>query len=182
MADTSFIPKDTDDFVKTRHQSVGILMAVGLVLFIASIGALIGVIYYRQNLNTQIEEMTQDIKRKEKEFDQSQIQEWARTAEAIDLAKQVISKHKYATNVFKFIGSNTLPDVRFSKFEFDANTNKINLSAESKGYTALAQQREIFAKNPLITGINLKNFNLDKSGRVLFDIELIIKPSLTSTN
>lgn len=156
-------------------------MVAGILIFILSVSALVGLIFYKQYLTKQQDSLTQDIKKKEGEFNQTDIQEWARTAEAIDLAKQILANHKYISNAFTFVQKNTLPDVRYSKFLFDAGNKKITLGAEAKSFTAMAQQRQIFISNPAIVSAAAGNFDLDKTGKVLFSVDLIFNPSLLSS-
>lgn len=178
MAEPSLIPNSSQQYASRPRESAGIFMVAGVLIFILSISALVGLIFYRQYLNNQKDALAGEIKEQEKEFNQSDIQEWARTAEAIDLAKQILANHRYVSNAFSFIQKNTLPDVRYSKFSFDAENKKIILGAEAKNYTAMAQQRQIFISNPAIVSAAAGDFNLDKAGRVLFSVELIFNPTL----
>lgn len=181
MTEPSLIPNNRGQYVSRPQGAVGVLIIAGVLIFILSISALVGLIYYKQYVVKEKDILIQEIKKREGEFDQNLINEWARTAEAIDLAKQVLEKHRYVSNVFAFVQKNTLPDVRYAKFEFDAEGKKITLGAEAKNYTALAQQRQIFIKNPAISSVAIGNLNLDKSGKVLFSVDLIFNPSLLRT-
>ncbi len=178
MAEPSLIPNSSRGHISRSQESVGIFMVAGILIFIFSISTLAGLIFYKQYLTKQKEIIAQEIKKKEKEFNQADIQEWARTAEAIDLAKQILANHRYISNVFAFIQKNTLPDVRYSKFSFDAEKKAITLGAEAKSYAAMAQQRQVFISNPAIISAAVGDFNLDKIGKVLFLVDLIVNPSL----
>ncbi|OGF52197.1 hypothetical protein A3H04_00675 [Candidatus Giovannonibacteria bacterium RIFCSPLOWO2_12_FULL_43_11c] len=181
MADPSLIPNSSQQYINRPRESVGILMVAGILIFILSISALAGLIFYKQDLSKQKDSLIGEIKKQEKEFNQTSIQDWARTAEAIDLAKQILQEHSYVSNAFAFVQKNTLPDVRYSKFEFDADSKKISLGAEAKGYAAMAQQRQIFINNPAISSATVGDFNLDKTGKVLFSVDLIFNSSLLTS-
>lgn len=181
MSEPALIPNISQQYVSRPQGSVGALMVAGIVVFILSISGLAGLIYYKQYLTNQREKLAQDIKKKEGEFDQVQIQKWSRTAEAIDLAKTVLQRHSYVSNAFAFIQKNTLPDIRYSKFSFDAENKTITLGAEAKSYAAMAAQRQIFVTNPAISAAAVGDFDLDKAGRILFTVDLIINPSLLTS-
>ena|SRR3989338_9233582 len=181
MAEPSLIPNSSQQYISRSRESVGVFIVAGILIFILTILALVGLIFYKQYLVKQQAVLAQEIKKKEKGFNQADIQEWARTAEAIDLAKQILANHRYVSNAFALIQKNTLPDVRYSKFEFDAENKKIILGAEAKSYAAMAQQRQIFISNPAITSAAVGDFNLDKIGKVLFSVELIFNSTLLTS-
>src|SRR3989344_3999620 len=132
MADPSLIPNSSQQYINRPRESVGILMVAGILIFILSISALAGLIFYKQDLSKQKDSLIGEIKKQEKEFNQTSIQDWARTAEA-------------------------------------------------KGYAAMAQQRQIFINNPAISSATVGDFNLDKTGKVLFSVDLIFNSSLLTS-
>lgn len=179
MAETSFIPKTFagEDLSKPKEY-LGVFLVAGVVVFVIAVSSLVGLIFYKQYLSGQIEGMTKDLKRIEEDFKKSSIEEWARTAESMDLAKDVISKHGFLSNVFSFIEKNTLPDVRFNRFDYEAGKTVVILEAEAKSYEAMAQQREVFIENPAVSKIGIGNFKLDSAGRINFEISLTFNPSI----
>src|SRR3989304_4940525 len=181
MTDPSLIPSNSQQYASRPRESAGIFMVAGVLIFILAVSALAGLIFYKQYLTKQKDSITSQIKTKEEEFNQTDIQIWARTAEAIDLAKQILANHSYVSSAFAFIQKNTLPDVRYSEFSFDSESKKITLGAEAKNYTSMAHQRQIFINNPDIASVAVGDFNLDKAGKVLFSVELIFNSSLLAS-
>ncbi|MBI2023778.1 hypothetical protein HYT00_00030 [Candidatus Giovannonibacteria bacterium] len=183
MAETTFIPKPfgVDEAYSKPKEYLGIFMVAGVVIFALAVASLIGLIFYKQYLNGQIEGMTKDLKKLEADFGKSSIEEWARTAESIELAKGVLSKHRFLSQALTFIQNNTLADIRFNKFDYESGKTRVLLGVEAKSYEALAQQREVFLKDPAVAKVGLSDFKLDSSGKVNFAVELTFNPSLLIT-
>ena len=178
MAEPSFIPKTLPDRLNKIKEPMGVLMFVGLLVFVFSLLSLGGLFLYNRALGNQVNDLVGSIKRLEADFDRDSIFELSRTAEAIDIAKEVLSRHSYLSNLFLMIEENTLPEIRYSRLAFEASNNKVTLSTEAKSYTALAHQREIFRKNPAVVGLVLNNFALTLTGGVKLALEITFNPAL----
>ena len=177
MAEPSLIPKTGQNQVSPPRESLGTFMVLGVLVFVVAIVALIGLIFYKQFLRGEIAKETETLKKLEAELSRSSIEEWSRTAESIEVAKKVLANHRYLSNVFSFIEKNTLTEVRFSKFTFDAAGDKAKLSAQAKSYVALAQQKEIFEKDPAVKKLGLSEFNLTPKGGVDALVDITFNPS-----
>lgn len=156
---------------------MGIFNVLGIMVFGIAVAVLVGLLLYKQYLGGRIETITEDLKKFEADFNQSNVDEWIRTAESIGVAKDVLEKHRRLSNVFSFLATSTVSGVRFSKFSFESSSNKVNLDTEARSYTALSQQREIFENNPAVEKIALSNFLLTPSGGVSASVELTLTPS-----
>lgn len=181
MAEPSLIPKTGQDRYAARTESMGIFMVLGVLIFCVSIAALIGIIFYKQFLVGAIDKTTQESRRLEAEFSQSAVQEWARTAESIEIAKEVLTQHRYLSNVFTFLEQNTLPEVRFSRFAYDATTNKVTLGVGAKSFDAVAQQKEIFSRDPAVSQLGIGSFNLTSTGGVEYEMDLTFNSTVLTS-
>lgn len=182
MAQSSFIPKTIPERLSRVKEPLGILMFLGVLIFGLSLMTLGGLFFYRRLLTNQVQDLSNSLSRLEADFDPASIEELARTASSIEIAKTVLARHRYLSNVFLFLEKNTLPDVRFSKFSFDAANSTANLAAQAKSYTALAQQREIFRSEPSVNNLVLSSLTLTPEGGVTFTAELTFNPAILFSN
>ncbi len=180
MADqTTFIPKTTPQ-IKIPYSSRGLgwLMGLSSVFFVLSLLLSFGLFFYRGLLEDDIKKLGEDLAKVESEFEPSSIMELQATAMGISKAKVVFEDHAALSQIFKFLSANTLPDARFSSFNFQ--DGKVDMNGTARSYVALAQQSLIFEKSRLIKGVELSNFSLGSEGFVNFTLRFEVLPELIS--
>ena len=180
MDDQIIIPGHGQENFQIGRKSFGVFMVLGFLILAVSIAALAGIILYKRFLVNKVEASKNELMKLEAGFDQAQIEKWAMTARSIDLAKEALKNHAYISNVFTFLEQNTLPDVRFSAFSFNSNSNSVRLGAEAKSYAALAQQKAIIESDPAVENLAISNFKLTPIGGVDFDLEVTFNSSIFS--
>lgn len=180
MDDQIIIPGRGQESFQVGRKSFGIFMVLGFLILAVSIAALVGILLYKQFLADGVQAAKTELRDLEAGFDQAQIEEWTSTARSIDLAKETLKNHAYISNIFSFLERNTLPDVRFTTFSFDSNSNTVRLGAQAKSYAALAQQKGILEADPVIENLAIGNFRLTPKGGVDFDLEVTFNSSIFS--
>jgi hypothetical protein len=178
----SLLRKIGEEKYETGQESMGIFLILGFLVFAMVALAVVGLIFYRQSLQNQIEETKAESRRLEAEFSKDTIKEWARLAESIQIAKNVLDQHKYISNTFSFFEKNILPDVHFSSFSYDSSLTKVTVNAHAKNFTALAQQKEIFERDPAIERLGIGGFSLTPTGGVDYEMDLIFKSPILLSN
>ena len=67
----------------------------------------------------------------------------------------LLKNHEFASNVFAFIQTQTMPNVWFSQFNLDEKNNGVQLSGEADDIDALSRQVATFEKNKYVENIAL---------------------------
>ena len=114
-----------------------------------------------------------------------------KTAEEIALEKEIfgyqrkieefsklIKGHLFPSKFFKFIEENSHPQVWFFKLDLSPGEGKAKLSGGAENFLVLDQQLQIFKTNPLVKNFDLVKVNINKEGKVGFDLDLDLKSSL----
>nr|KKS45776.1 MAG: hypothetical protein UV11_C0040G0004 [Candidatus Giovannonibacteria bacterium GW2011_GWF2_42_19] len=158
--------------VKASVSSMGAVMFLGIIVLIISILMFGGVFLWKKLTEGQINELNASIKRAEADFDPPFIKEVSRTAKAIDDVTKLLSGHRATSKVFKFLEDNTLVEVSFSNFNFNAANNVVTLSGEALGYSALALQFSKIEQNPMVKAATLSNIAVLDKGTIGFNLTL----------
>lgn len=125
---------------------------------------------------SQIDGYTETLKQVESEFEPSLILELRRTAQAIDVGRELLKNHVATSRLLKFIEDNTLPETSFSRFIYKDGT--LVLSGSARSYASLAQQARVFEESPFLERATFSDFTLGSGGLVNFRAELVIEPEL----
>ena len=127
-------------------------------------------------LTSQIACYSDTLQKVETEFEPALILELRRTAQAIDVGRDLLKKHVAVSRLLEFIEDNTLPDTRFTRFIYkDGN---VILSGAARSYSSLAQQSLVFEHAPSVQKSEFADFSLGRDGFVNFRVELVVDPSL----
>ena len=91
--------------------------------------------------------------------------------------------HEFASNVFAFMQAQTLPNVWFSHFDLDEQSDSVQLSGEADSVDALSRQVANFESQDnkqYIKSIGTINSMLGNSARVQFSIDLELNQNIFS--
>jgi hypothetical protein len=143
-------------------------MAVAIIIFVLSVGAIGGSYFWRSYLKSANETYKSDLAKMEEKFDIGLIEKLKAKNAQIDYAKGLVNKHVAVSRVFGLIEKMTASDVRFSSMDFKGapeNTGSYTLSLKGlgKNLATVAFQASVFS--------NLVDYGLDKN---------IINPMITS--
>ena len=58
--------------------------------------------------------------------------------------RTLVAEHVFPTNVIRFMEINTMTTVRFSSFNFDAVSRKLDMTGEAATYASLSRQVNLF--------------------------------------
>lgn len=90
----------------------------------------------------------------------------------------IFENHEFASSVFSFMQSQTLPNIWFSRFNLDKKNSKVQLLGEAENMEDLSMQVAIFEKNEYVVSVTALNSSLADSARVQFNINLVLDPKL----
>jgi len=90
----------------------------------------------------------------------------------------LLKNHEFASNVFAFMESQTMPNVWFKQFSLDAKSNAVQLSGESNDMEALSRQISVFEKNKYVKNIGALNSSLGESARIQFNVNIVLDQNI----
>src|SRR3990167_6303547 len=114
--ESTFIPRTSIPPLSRRGSGIGWFVTAGFLALIASALATGGLWLYRGFLTAQIAGYGETLKQVEGEFEPSLILELRRTAQAIDVGRELLKSHAATSRLLKFIEDNTLSETSFSRF------------------------------------------------------------------
>ncbi len=89
----------------------------------------------------------------------------------------LIADHIFTSNALRLLEQETLPQVRFLNFNFEATSRKLDMTGEAASYSLLAKQIGIFERNPNIERVEFGGLAMGGSNLAGFKITVIFKKS-----
>lgn len=153
-----------------------LLMIIGVLIFILTIAAFGGLYWYEGVLVKSNEAKRLQIEEAIRNFEPELTKKLTVLKTRIDSGKQLLSNHIAFSSVLGLLESNTAVTVRFTEMNFsvtsDASTREqkmsIALKGEAQGYSSVAFQSDLFAKNENIRNPIFSDLNLNEKGLVGF--------------
>jgi hypothetical protein len=180
---TSFIPKKPVIEKKAIvAQSVGFFSVIAIFIFFAVL-VLTGLSYfYKINLRKSVAQKQSDLALARNRFEPEKIAELKLLDKRLSAANSILSKHIAITPVFKLLQSITMKTVRYTKFTYELGTEQnpnitIKMAGVAVGYSSVALQSDLYAKNKNLINPVFSNLVLDEKGNVMFDLEFSVDPS-----
>jgi hypothetical protein len=90
----------------------------------------------------------------------------------------LFANHQFASNVFAFVQSKTIPNIWFKQFTLDEKGSTVQLSGETDDVDSFSRQVAILEGDKYIKGIGTLNSSSAKSGKVDFNINLSLDKSI----
>jgi hypothetical protein len=193
---TSFIPKKQITSVggltgnsmgsgpvqqKAKANLASAYMAIAVIVFIISVGAVGGAYFWKSYLKSANEQYKIDLAKMEEKFDINLIKKLKAKNIQIDSAKRLISNHVALSQAFDIVQRMTVADVRFSTMDFKGDSESggkyvLNIKGQGKNLATVAFQSDVLAdlakygldgviKNPIISSPTL-----ELSGAVSFGL------------
>ena len=185
---TSFIPKkplNTNDRVVTEKAPVNFFTVLSFIILLVTVLAFLGLFFYKKYLKKQIETTTASLASVRSNFDKDAIASLEVFDKRINAAGKILDNHIVFSPMFDLIGSITIPSIQYTNFTQQSTENKIfsvKMSGLALNYKSIAIQSDIFntEKGRYFKNVVFSNLAKEKDGRVKFDVEFIIDPSLLS--
>ncbi len=193
---TSFIPKKPFTPVAggvnappvPRGHTTSLFLTLGGLLFIISLAAAGGMYFWKSYLLTTQAELKTELAEREKQFNPDLIEELKRQNIKIDIAKNLITNHLAASQIFDIIGRFTIESVRFLSLDLAAGSSpsdgiKITMKGIGTSLPVVAFQSDVLSqleryglrkvvKNPV-----LSDPTTDPDQAVAFGFSATIEPA-----
>jgi hypothetical protein len=90
----------------------------------------------------------------------------------------LFENHQFASNVFAFMQTETMPNIWFRQFILDKKGAVVQLSGESDDLDALSRQVAVFEKNDYVKNVSAINTSLGTGTREQFNFSLSLDPKI----
>jgi hypothetical protein len=131
---TSFIPKKplttTVSGYKTKSNFLTIIMVA---IFLATVGAGVGIFLYKIAVQKQIDFQIADLKKSKEEFNPKFLKEAGRLNTKIITIKTLFDNHQAPSAIFDLIEKVTIETVRYDSFKYSKGKSDKAISLEASG-------------------------------------------------
>lgn len=131
-------------------------------------------------LRAEIEQKIAELKtvgtQDQKKYEQQVVSYQKKIGDFADIFKN----HEFASRVFSFLQSQTMPNIWFSQFSLDRKNTKVQLLGETDNMEDLSRQLANFEKNEYVANMTALNSTLGDYARVRFNINLMLDSKLFS--
>lgn len=86
----------------------------------------------------------------------------------------LFKNHEFASNVFAFMQTQTMPNIWFKQFSLDEKNGAVQLSGEADSMDALSRQTAIFEKNKYVQNLGNLSSSVGDSGKIQFNMNLTL--------
>lgn len=90
--------------------------------------------------------------------------------------KRLVTEHALPSHIFKFLESNTYPQVFYDTFGFSRELNRIELSGKTVNFTSLASQISLLERNPNIDRVEFGGLSFEEGSFLNFKLVIFFKP------
>lgn len=181
---SSFIPKQAlSEAPRRRPRTIGFFTLLVIIAFLTSVGIAAGVFFYKSYLKKNIADMQESLAEARATFDLTRIDELQRLDTRIKEAKVRLDTHTAPTLLFDLLQTNTLKNVRYDNFEYEADPGEmihVKIGGEAKNFSAVALQSDTFGANENVLNPIFDDLNPDGEGFVGFIVDAFISPDFMS--
>lgn len=149
---------------------------------------ILGAVYfYFDSRNKKLAEQIQEKKELLRPMEQSIIemeQVIIPIKEKTDSFEILIINHQTPIAIYNFFEENSLPNVWFSDFKFNAEDKEVSITGQTSSFFNLGQQASVFRESPLLKNLDLTSVNIaDEGGGINFGMRFtfegdIFKPTI----
>lgn len=154
------------------------LFNIALLAFIAAVVLAGGFFFYQRSLEATRLEWAQQVEGQEAELKPELLSQLTDLSNSLTIARELLSGHSFASNVFLFIQSITHPRVQFSAFTFSRDSRKIEISGAAASYQTVAEQISLMEAHSQVEKVEFGGLARGDKGLVNFKLAIIFKPSL----
>ena len=90
----------------------------------------------------------------------------------------LFKNHEFASNVFAFMQTQTIPNVWFKQFSLDEKGGTVQLSGESDNLDSLSRQVSVLEKNKYVTNVGNLNSSLGDNAKIEFNVSITLSQDI----
>lgn len=182
---TSFIPKKPITPTKKKGNSPkNLFLVIATALLIISAVAGGGLYLYKEKISKDRKIKSESLSVIRNNFEEEAIKELREYSNRMETAKVILENHIVLSPLFSLLSEITIPQVQYSSFRH-ASTEKgysVKLDGLALDYRSIALQADMFndPKGKYFKSVLFSNLNKDITGKVRFNLEFEVEPSLLS--
>lgn len=166
--------------------STSILMIIGVIVFVVSLGGVAATFLIKDYLNKQQASLSVALTQNENRLNPTLIEDLKKANTKIDLANELLKNHVAVSEAFKIIAALTAEKISFSSFEFSSSntspegtptentTYRIKMKGIADSFNSVAWQAKVFSEskkygtNKVLKNPVLSDLVVDQGGDVSF--------------
>lgn len=160
------------------YRSGAWIFSVALALFLAALIVAGGLWIYARSLATAQNQWRDQIKTQEDELRPDLLAQLVDLSNSLNVARELLAKHVFVSNVFAFLQEAAHPKVQFTSFSFSLDSQKIDVSGLAPSYRAVAEQISALESSPQVEHVDFGGLSLADRGLVNFKLAIIVKTGL----
>lgn len=168
------IPKPEVKTLKWKDK----LFYISILSLIVTIAFYAGFVYYLNGAQELVKAKNIEIRKVGTEEQKKSAEYVLKYETKIHDFSNLLNKHKYATNFLKFLDTSLVNGVIITDMSFDILDNKAALVGIADSFQILGEQEDFFKNHDMLTKASLGRASMDKKGKVNFDFELNINPTM----
>lgn len=185
VPETNLIRDDLVIFIDWKKNIIMLLVFAGLSVGLIG-GTYWGMHKWGKDREASSREMEEEFKKLDEEIKGAEIEvkEILVFKNRLSLASELLGRHIYWTNFFKFLEDNILTDIYFNANGFSGNTNgQYSFGVAGKDFGSIEAQARRLLANKYVTGVNTGQAQISQTadgqiGSVGFNIELSLDKSI----
>ena len=181
----SFIPKgpltSNQVFEKKRTSTFSSIVVFLFVLVLLVTG---GLYVYSRMLDSEVSGLKSRLVEAEKNIDTKTINQLSIFSKKLSQVKSIVSGHMIVSSLLSSIASSTVRSVMFDDFSFEtqANSFRVTMKGTANGYPSVALQEKLFKESSFVKSVNFSNIGTTEKGQIVFDVLLVVDPSVFRYN
>lgn len=178
---TSFIPKKPVAVPTAgygRSSGPRIMTLIGMFVFLASILLGAGVYLWKVQINSSIVAQIESLKKSRAEFDNDTLAAATRLNERINVAKNLLDKHKAPSEALELLEDTTLVTVRLKNFTYATQadgTIKISGAGAANGFKSVILQSNEMGKTGLLRDVMFSDVQSIAGNLVSFTLNSLLE-------
>lgn len=164
-------------------RSAGGVTTFAIVIVLGVILVYMALFVYQSILNNDIDSLAASLDRAKGAFETNLITELQTIDARLLAGGTLLKRHTALSPLFGLLEENTVQTLRYKSFSLKTESDgiySVSLRGEADDYASIALQSDIFSQNKYIKDYIFSNLTLNQDGRIVFDFNAKINPSLFS--
>lgn len=149
-----------------------------LILFFLAVFGSGGVLIFQYTANQKINALNAEREKLESDLRPHLIDQVLELSRRLEAGRAALGNHIFPSNIFEFLESTTLPQVRFTSFGYSFDAKRVDLNAEAASYATLARQIRVLESRKEVEKVDFGGLSLGDKGFVNFKISIIFYEDL----
>lgn len=154
------------------------LMYVALALFVLALFAYGALFMLIRAEEKNADRLTEEIRASIALLDQEDLSQVLAFGKRTQHIRELTQTHIAPTRVFDLLETETLPQVRFDRFQFAADGIEVGLSGETVNFSMIARQITRLESHPAVSMVEFDGLSLGENNLVSFELRIAFKPDL----